>query len=287
MAMLRARPNLVNTSPSCLLTRVCGSADNPTMVGVTSKVGAASPAVAIPASRRKRTARQVSATGSSETRIFARMHQAVLDRRLQPGMKLKEVELAEAFGVNRAVVRKVLARLSYERLVALRPNRAAVVASPSVQESRDIFAARRVVEAAIVETLARSISRAALKSLRGLVHEEKTAYARSDTQRGLQLSLAFHRELARHAGNGVLAEFLGQLVARTPLVVLSYQASNGDNACADEAHAAIVDALARNDGVEAIAVMRAHLENLEAQLDLAEKKPPTPDLATLLAVAES
>jgi len=86
------------------------------------------------------------ATAASEADIFARMHQAVLDRRLEPGMKLKEVALAEAFGVNRAVVRRVLARLSYERLVVLRPNRAAVVASPSVQESRDIFAARRVVE---------------------------------------------------------------------------------------------------------------------------------------------
>ena len=47
-------------------------------------------------------------TPASEADIFARMHEAVLDRRLEPGMKLKEVALAEAFGVNRAVVRRVL-----------------------------------------------------------------------------------------------------------------------------------------------------------------------------------
>src|SRR5690242_2194162 len=104
-----------------------------------------------------RTPRAATRAAASEADIFARMHQAVLDRRLEPGMKLKEVALAEAFGVNRAVVRRVLARLSYERLVVLRPNRAAVVASPSVQESRDIFAARRVVEAAVVASLAASV----------------------------------------------------------------------------------------------------------------------------------
>ena len=220
-------------------------------------------------------------TAASEAEIFARMHQAVLDRRLEPGMKLKEVALAEAFGVNRAVVRRVLARLSYERLVVLRPNRAAVVASPSVQESRDIFAARRVVEAAIVASLAGSVSRPALKGLRTLLRDEQAAYARGDTRRGLQLSLEFHRALARLAGNGVLADFLGQLVARTPLIVLAYQSGNADSACADDAHAAIVDALARADGNEAVALMTAHLSNLEAQLDLAEKKRLAPDLATL------
>lgn len=227
------------------------------------------------------------APAASEADIFARMHQAVLDRRLEPGMKLKEVALAEAFGVNRAVVRRVLARLSYERLVVLRPNRAAVVASPSVQESRDIFAARRVVEAAIVASLAASVSRAALKSLRTLLRDEQAAYARGDTRRGLQLSLEFHRALARHAGNGVLADFLDHLVARTPLVVLAYQSGNGDSACAEDAHAAIVDALARGVGDEAVARMTEHLTNLEAQLDLDEKKRPAPDLATLFAATSA
>ena len=225
----------------------------------------------------------VTRTAASEADIFARMHQAVLDRRLEPGMKLKEVALADAFGVNRAVVRRVLARLSYERLVVLRPNRAAVVASPSVQESRDIFAARRVVEAAIVASLAASITRAALKSLRALLRDEQAAYAHGDTRRGLQLSLEFHRALARHAGNGVLADFLGHLVARTPLVVLAYRSGSADSACADDAHARIVEALGRSDGDEAVAAMTAHLENLEAQLDLAEKKTSAPDLATLFA----
>jgi DNA-binding GntR family transcriptional regulator len=222
-----------------------------------------------------------------EDEIFARIHQAVLDHRLQPGTKLKEVALAETFGVNRAVIRRVLARLSYHRLVALRPNRAAVVASPSVDESRDIFAARRVVEAAIVDRVARSASLAAAKTLQAHVRHEQETYARGDARRGLKLSLAFHRELATLGGNGVLAEFLDQLMARTPLVVLAHRAPGGGNACSDGEHAAIVEAIARGDADAAVDAMTAHLAALESQLDLTDKIAEAPDLATLFTAPEA
>src|ERR1700680_2692505 len=54
-----------------------------------------------------------------ESEIYRRIYDAVLDHRLQPGTKLKEVALAEAFGANRGVVRKVLTRLAYDRLLWL------------------------------------------------------------------------------------------------------------------------------------------------------------------------
>ena len=221
----------------------------------------------------------------SEDEIFARIYDAVLHHRLQPGTKLKEVALADAFGVNRAVVRKVLARLSYNRLVALRPNRGAVVASPSVEESRDLFAARRVVEAAIVERVAQSASRANVKSLRALAQHESDAYARGDARRGLTLSLQFHRDLSRLAGNGVLAEFVDQLIARTPLVVLAHRAGSADSSCSDDEHAAIVDAIGRGDARAAVAAMNEHLSSLEGQLDLRDARPAEPDFAELFAVA--
>ena len=248
--------------------------------GAASKVDAA-----VLASARPPAARATAPT-PSEDEIFARIHQAVLDPRLQPGTKLKEVALADAFGVNRAVVRKVLARLSYQRLVALRPNRAAVVASPSIGESRDIFAARRVVEAAIVDRVARSASRAAVKALRAHTLQEQEAYGRGDARRGLNLSLEFHRELARLGGNGVLAEFLDQLIARTPLVVLAHKSKSGDSACSDDEHAAIVEAIARTDADAAVEAMTAHLTSLESQLDLTEKLAAAPDFAALFAVPE-
>src|SRR6266851_2383970 len=179
------------------------------------------PAIARPPARAGSTGRAKSIR-LNETEIYRRIYDAVLDHRLQPGTKLKEVALAEAFGANRGVVRKVLTRLAYDRLVALRPNRGAVVAIPSVEEGRDLFAARRAAEAAI-------------------------------------------------AGNGVLAEFLDQLIARTPLVVLAYRGRGADRTCSIDEHIEIIDAIATGNVAKAVAAMTSHLESLEGQLDLSDE----------------
>src|SRR5947208_4522263 len=234
------------------------------------------------APRKRQAARKPAAVRLSEDEIYGRIYAAVLDHRLQPGTKLKEVALADVFGVNRGVVRKVLMRLAHNRLVALRPNRGAVVASPSVEESRDLFAARRVVEAAIVDATTRKIAPPELKALRALAASERDAYRRGELRQGLKLSLNFHQQLATIAGNGVLAEFLDQLIARTPLVVLAYRGRGTGTACSIDEHSQIVDAIVRGDAASAVAAMTSHLQGLEDQLDLNENAESPTDLGTLL-----
>jgi DNA-binding GntR family transcriptional regulator len=234
--------------------------------------------------RRRLAARKPAPARASDDEIYRRIHAAVLDHRLQPGTKLKEVALAEVFGANRNVIRKVLTRLAHNRLVALRPNRGAVVASPSIEESRDLFAARRAIEAAIVDAVTRKIKPPEAKALRALATRERDAYRRGELREALKLSLKFHQQLAAIAGNGVLAEFLDQLIARTPLVVLAYRSRDTDTACSIDEHSQIVDAIAGGDAAKAVAAMTLHLQNLEDQLDLNDNADSPTDLGTLLAV---
>src|SRR5207253_163303 len=145
--------------------------------------------------RRASTVRKPASARVNEDEIYQRIYAAVLDHRLQPGTKLKEVALAELFRANRNVIRKVLMRLAYNRLVALRPNRGAVVASPSVEESRDLFAARRAVEAAIVDAVTCKIAPPEAKALRALTASERDAYRRGELRKALKLSLKFHQQL--------------------------------------------------------------------------------------------
>jgi len=237
------------------------------------KSGKAAPATAT--LRKGRAARKRASGPLNEEEIYRRIYSAVLDHRLQPGTKLKEVALAEVFGANRNVVRKVLMRLAHNRLVALHPNRGAFVASPSVGESRDLFAARRVVEGAIVDAATRKIAPSGVKALRALAASERDAYRRGELRKGLKLSLQFHQQLAAIAGNGVLAEFLDQLIARTPLVVLAYRGRGSDTACSNGEHSQIVDAIADGDGTRAVVAITSHLENLESQLHLNDEAADT------------
>ena len=86
----------------------------------------------------------------SEAWIYDQVFSAILDQRLMPDTKLTEKDLCGVFGVSRTIIRKVLLRLSIDRVVELRPNRGAVIAAPGPEEVREIFEARRLLEDGIV-----------------------------------------------------------------------------------------------------------------------------------------
>jgi DNA-binding GntR family transcriptional regulator len=112
----------------------------------------------------------------SEDEVLRQIEQAVLDHRLAPGTKLKEVQLADLFGVKRGLIRKVLTRLAHSRLVDQTPNRGATVAKPSVKEGQDLFATRRVIESAILQTLITRVDARKIAQLRKLLQQEQKAY---------------------------------------------------------------------------------------------------------------
>src|SRR3989442_7261937 len=86
--------------------------------------------------------------------VYDRLHRAILAQRLPAGTKLGEESLSPLFDVSRARVRRILLRLAHDKSVKLRPNRGAYVAQPSAQDAREVFTARRIVEAHIVEGVA-------------------------------------------------------------------------------------------------------------------------------------
>src|SRR5947209_7123884 len=83
---------------------------------------------------------------SADERIYNSIFSAVMHQRLKPGTRLPEPELCKLFGVSRTLVRKGLQRLAHDHIITLRHNKGAVVASPSPEETRQVFEARRAVE---------------------------------------------------------------------------------------------------------------------------------------------
>lgn len=222
-------------------------------------------------------------TTPNEDEVLRRIEQAVLDHRLAPGTKLKEVQLANLFGVKRGLIRKVLTRLAYSRLVEQTPNRGATVANPSVKEGQDLFAARRAIESAILETLIARIEDSDLAQLRDMLRREQQAYLQGDSEQALALSVNFHRELARMAGNSVLDAYLNDIIRRTPLVILAHLGDETENRCRNHEHEAIVEAIARRDVKTAVTVMHQHLLQIESKIKH-KPEPVDTNLASLLGL---
>ena len=227
------------------------------------------------------TAKRKRRTGLSDAMLVRHLHEAILDHRLPPGTKLTEDALGEVFGVSRTVVRKALLRLAQERIVRIRPNRGAIVASPTVKEARDVFEARRVVEAAVVRSTVTAADRPGLEALRRQVAEERAAFEQGDRRRSILLSGQFHLDLAVLADNGVLSTFLQELVSRTSLIIALYE-SPGTAVCSSEEHFGLIDAIAAGDVERSVALMDAHLLTCRNKLNL-EGGATTVDLTRIFA----
>jgi DNA-binding GntR family transcriptional regulator len=209
----------------------------------------------------------------AEERVFNAVLDAILDQRLAPGTKLVERELSEILGASRGAVRAALARLGHSLLVELRPNRGAVIANPTLEETRDLIEARRIVEAGIVRAIAGRMTPAIGARLKRFVAEEAEAYAAGDSKTGQRLSIQFHKLLSEVAGNNVLDRLMEQMICRTPLVAIA-QTGARLAYCGAHEHRRIVEALLHRDADAAAVLMEEHLAHLEGQLRLDDRIEP-------------
>ena len=223
-------------------------------------------------------ARSHRAVTSSTDQIVESITSAIIERRLMPGTKLVEQQIADVFSVSRTVVRQALNRLSRDRLVTLEPARGAFVAMPSIEEARQVFQVRRLVEGGMARQLAQDITDAKLEQLRAHLRDERSAVARADVSGRTRLLADFHVVLARLLGNEVLADLIADLLSRSQLIALMYQSSHSAEHSQTE-HVQIVEALERRDGRAAARLMEQHITSVERNLRL---DPRTPDLASVL-----
>jgi DNA-binding GntR family transcriptional regulator len=213
--------------------------------------------------------------------IFDRILQAVLEHRLPPGTKLVEDRLAELFETSRAQVRDVLARLADEGVVTTFPNRGAFIASPTAEETREVFEARRLIEPALVRRFIAQRNSGAVERLRALVADEEQARTRQDRPTMVRLSGEFHIRLAEYAGNRMLARSMRGLATLTCLAIFLYDAPHS-TACREDEHELLLTAIARRRADRAAELMLEHLNHIEASLDLKTPLDDAVDLATAL-----
>ena len=211
-------------------------------------------------------------------RIVDAITTAIVERRLMPGTKLAEQQIADIFQVSRTLVRQALNQLSRDHLITLEPARGAFVAQPSVEEARQVFEVRQMVELSLVRQLCATITDAQVAQLRAHLATEADALARTDVTGRTRLLADFHVVLARLMGNEVLAQLLADLLSRCSLIALMYQSAHSAEHSADE-HVAIVDAIEQRDAKAAARLMQSHLGNVQRNLQL---HPRVSDLAQLL-----
>ncbi len=218
---------------------------------------------------------------STTSFIVESLTRAIVDHRLLPGTKLAEQKLADHFGVSRTLVRQALFQLTQNRLIRLEPARGAFVAAPTVEEARQVFAVRRMLESEMTRSFVRELTPARLRALREHIAREKAAVDRNDAAGRIELLGDFHVRMAELMGNEVLAQILRDLVSRSSLISLMYQ-RDGAARHSQQEHVELVKAIAARDEARAVRLMNEHLLHVEESLAF-ERQVPTHDIALALS----
>jgi DNA-binding GntR family transcriptional regulator len=218
-------------------------------------------------------------TSRSET-AYRALRQAIIEQALPPGARLAEDMIGSTFAMSRTLARATLARLQAEGLIEAGRKRTATVARPSLEEAKEDFEVRRVLEREAIRLVILRWKPQFGAVLEGHVREEDQAKARQDARVSIRLAGEFHIKLAEMAGNRLLHRYLSEVVSRCSLILALYGRPHSSE-CAVNEHREIISALRRGDAAAASALMDRHLGAVEERA-LIEDRPESLDVGDVL-----
>ena len=216
--------------------------------------------------------------------IVAHIGRTIFEGRLRQGQKLPpERQLARDLKASRVAVREALRTLELRGLVEVRQGS---TGGYFVREADDralvrdlatlfrlgrlsraqLIEARRLIEPEVAFLAAQRATDAELKDLQAAVERRDAEAAAGGEPR--RYDLEFHRLLSSAARNLVHAVVTHALMAMEAEVIAPHvRLTEADSAEVNAAHRRILEAVAARKAGEARAIMAAHIEEVQANLD--------------------
>jgi DNA-binding GntR family transcriptional regulator len=199
--------------------------------------------------------------------VYDRLLQAICSRRLAPGLRIAQEDLAERLDVSRQPVSHALQLLKQQGLVRDAEGRGLVVAPIEADYVQALYEVRAALDAVAAARAARTIGEdgrgggrysGRLAEARAILEQGRAAVAAGDKTAMADADLAFHGLINELAGNPVIVEIARQQwchIRRAIDVVLDDATLH---ARVWDEHAAIVAAIAEGDAARAERLARAH-----------------------------
>ncbi|MGE9784185.1 GntR family transcriptional regulator [Janibacter sp. G368] len=153
---------------------------------------------------------------SATDKVADALRTRITEGDLRPGVRLSEERIGRALGVSRNTLREAFHLLGHEGLVVREFNRGVFVRSLDVDDVRDLYAFRQVLETAALRRLAEVGGD--LTGVRAAVDEGGRAASNEDWRALGSANMHFHAELTALAGIRRLDEAMRQVLAQMRLV---------------------------------------------------------------------
>ena len=220
--------------------------------------------------------RRIETGQTVEEQVYARLRDALLSGRLEPGSRLRLRELSESLGVSSLPVRAALLRLRSEGLVLHLPHRGSLVAPLEFEELEEIQAFRAGIEVLAAQLGAERLTQAQLERMAKQLRVLEQVATEHDLDRYLAAEWAFREICFRASGRERLVGYVIELRRRAERYLrVAFSSPSG---LAESVHfqRAFFDACRRHDGPAAGAVTLEALEWVKAAIrpSFAASQPP-------------
>ncbi len=193
--------------------------------------------------------------GTAE-QVAEKIRKAIVSGKLAPGTWLREVPLSAQLGVSRIPVREALARLESEGLVERVPYRGARVVRLTVDQVRESFQLRSLLEGYAAKLATPRLSPEEIGRLREIIGRLEDC-ARADDRESLPLLHAeFHSIINQRCGSAKLIRWLNELYNQFPKSL--NQITRFEEP--PQEYRRIVEAITAGDGESAGRLMSEHNE---------------------------
>lgn len=208
---------------------------------------------------------------------------AIRSQALPAGTRLAERELAEIFGVSRAVIKQALVALSEAELVDTRRHSGASVAVVGESEARELFEALVTIEQGIAFLLMEQLSPAEWDRLEANVSQVDSSMRAGDNTEADRIGPHFHDLFVELCGNRVLQRAHARIAQRVQLLRQIYVSHDYCRRQLNEDHRALIAHLRAGELAPALTLIRHHYRAIARGYDLSPPDGPPVKLAVALA----
>ena len=193
--------------------------------------------------------------------VLEKLRAAILERKISPGTRLVGRTLAEEMGISRTPVHEALNVLVAEKLVKKTRNNGFVVARIEKKDIVQLYTIRLHLETLAVQWALPNLSPKIIDRLKKNVARTEKHVLKSDAKRIFEAITQFHQIILSAAQNHILADFV-ELLHRNAMLFRIHSANLlGRSAKIVAEHKEIIEALEKRDEAQAVASMKAHLNN--------------------------
>jgi DNA-binding GntR family transcriptional regulator len=133
--------------------------------------------------------------------VAARLFDAIIRGKFQPGERIAEGKVAQMLGVSQSTVREALQQLEHQGLVTKYERHGTFVTKVTVQEIDDLYKVRVLLEPAAGALAHQRLDAGSYAKLADLLEKMGSAGKRRDFAELAKVDLEFHRVIWRLSGN--------------------------------------------------------------------------------------